>query len=102
MKNISLYDYIKNIKTSQIYEVIKKNINIQDLNGYTFLMLASKNGKKDIIEFFIKLGADIDLVNNNNETAVLIASKFSNYEIVELLLEKGADLTITNYDFSCS
>lgn len=49
------------------------NINLQDKNGNTLLMLAIENPL--IISELLNAKAEIDITNNNNETALLCSIK---------------------------
>lgn len=78
------------------------NINEQDNNqylhtGYTILMYiidkANNNvvlGKEEsvkFVEFFLKKGANPDLIDQNGETALVMAARRGNYEVVKMLVD---------------
>ena len=51
----------------------------------TQLIIASKNGDKDIVLQLIQNGADINMQNNYGCTALVIASKNNRKDIVNIL-----------------
>jgi ankyrin repeat protein len=54
-----------------------------------FLILASKNGHKDIVAFLLGKGIDINQTDKEyGNTALILASYYGHVEIVKLLLEK--------------
>lgn len=102
------------------------DVNIEDdLDGYTALHWASRNGFKDIVEILIKKGAKINpnshghqekttkteydetgyyskevplyIDRNKHHTPLFLASKFGRHSVVELLIFHGADInTVDN------
>jgi ankyrin repeat protein len=54
---------------------------------------AVSNSSKQIIEYLIKAGADIEAQNDAGFTALLVAARTSTLEITELLVEAGADVS---------
>jgi hypothetical protein len=60
------------------------NINLQDINGDTALIIAVRNGSLDIVYDLIDAGADPNLKNNDGKTALDIAAdEDQNQEEVE-------------------
>jgi ankyrin repeat protein len=86
MKNnileLTRYDDIKGVK-KMIAE--GADINIQNKEGWTALMVASHFGLNTILELLLKAGADKDIKNNSGETALDYAKEEGNQEMVELL-----------------
>lgn len=80
------------------------DIDVQNKNGYTALMLASWDSNKssniETVQLLIQSGANLDIQNKNGYTALMIASRFSNtssnLETVKLLIQSGANLDIQN------
>ena len=60
---------------------------IQDL-----LSLASSSGSVETVQFFIKLGADVNSPDGSNSAALHMASCMGHTNIVKLLIEHGADI----------
>ena len=78
------------------------NENDVDNNNNNGLILATRNGKVDIIKMLLKKGININHQNNLGYTALMYASyNFydcidNNYEIMKILLENDADMYIKN------
>ncbi|KAK6542310.1 hypothetical protein TWF694_006270 [Orbilia ellipsospora] len=68
------------------------NINCQQKNKYTPLMLAVSWGAADTTEMFLANNADTEIANTKGETALHIAARQGNTAILKLLLQKGADV----------
>ena len=98
-------------------------VDIENNEGYTPLMIASRNGYKDvvevlleggasyrtsslwkaaerghkeIVEMLLEGGADINQKDNHGYTALMNASCYGHKEVVEILLQNGADVNIKN------
>jgi ankyrin repeat protein len=87
------------------------DINARNNNGQTALMLACSGGHKDVVQFLIAKGADVNLtttaqiitamkmsagfsgtaeIYSIGSTALIFASEHGHKEVVQLLLSKGA------------
>ncbi|MDO4503707.1 MAG: ankyrin repeat domain-containing protein [Clostridia bacterium] len=90
---------IKNVGIPMNKSVVKNKININAKNkkGYNALMLASKNGKSDIVNFLISKKADIDAQNNDGDSALMLAFKYKKIDVIKILMEKRANLEIRNH-----
>ena len=75
-------------------EAIKAGANVNDVNEYedTALMLASRNGHKDMVEMLIKAGAEVNAKNKREETALMLASRNGHKDMVEMLIKAGANV----------
>ena len=67
------------------------NVNVKGNNNVTPLILASQQGKLDVVEFLLKKGARVNDVMTDGKTALLMACKNGHTEIVKRLMEKGAN-----------
>lgn len=77
------------IKMALMYD--KSLINSQDLNGCTPLHLAVLTDNIAIVEILIRLGADVNIINNEYETPIFNAVKNnSDIWIIEYLISEGA------------
>lgn len=63
--------------------------NIKGPGDVSPLHIATERGSRDIVEMLIRLGADVDKVNNKGKTSLDIARTAGNDELIELL--KDAD-----------
>jgi len=70
------------------------DINIQDNDGDTALMLASKYGRTDIVRLLLDHGANSFIRNFLSKTALMIASEYGRTDIVRLLLDQVVDIDI--------
>lgn len=75
-------------------ELLLKNgadVNIQDKNGWTALMLSIREGHIIVVKVLLKNGADVNLKNSDGKAAIDYAKLGNHTRIVELLLEAGAN-----------
>lgn len=81
-----------------------KNINFQDINGYSYLHAAAQSESKEIIEKLLDKGANIDIKDKFGRTPLMIAiSGYGNDRTtVDLLITHGADKEArANSNVSC-
>jgi len=88
-------------ETELIKEVfLQKDIDINQKNcyGWTALIFTIYNDfidsvdSVDLVKFFIKNGADVNVVSTLNETPLSIALQEKKFDIAKVLIENGADL----------
>ena len=60
--------------------------------GDTFLLLASKGGHHELVEYMLLQGADVDKANEDQLTPLIAASENGNSRVVQLLLNAGANV----------
>jgi ankyrin repeat protein len=70
------------------------NVNIKGNNNVTPLILASQQGKLDVVAFLLDRGARVNDVMTDGKTALLMACKNGHTEIVRILMAKGADQSL--------
>ena len=68
------------------------NVNMQDENGDTALMLAARNNEVACVTYILDAGAQVNLLNHYGQTAITMASKKGHIECVKKLVEAGADV----------
>ena len=67
------------------------DVNQQNVNGWSPLMLSASIGEGDIVAILIEAGARVDAYNDNGDTALMVAV-FSDYpSIVDQLLAAGVN-----------
>uniref|UniRef100_A0A915Q871 Uncharacterized protein n=1 Tax=Setaria digitata TaxID=48799 RepID=A0A915Q871_9BILA len=86
--HIAAYHGDKNLPT--ILDFIQ-NIDAQDQNGRTSLMLASSQGHLIACQQLIKHGADTDAIDEFGRTALIIAAMSGFMDVCEMLVSSGAD-----------
>lgn len=70
------------------------NIDIQDNEGLTPLMLAVANNHIDVVRLLLSNNANVEIKDNDGQTALMLASLNGYYEIANLLIENGANCNI--------
>ena len=68
------------------------DVNVQNVDGTTPLMLAAENKQTACLNYILKAGAQVDERNHYGETALMIASENGRLECVKTLIEAGADV----------
>lgn len=69
------------------------DINLQDKNGYTPLMIASNFGHIDIVTLLVKNGADVKIQAINGETALSLAEKKGHEKVINFLKDIAVEKT---------
>jgi ankyrin repeat protein len=69
------------------------DINLQNNEGVTALILASTNGNKEIVRYLIDSGANLDIQTKEGITA-LMCTKNEHKEVMRYLIDSGANLDI--------
>jgi serine/threonine-protein phosphatase 6 regulatory ankyrin repeat subunit B len=83
----------------KVKELIGNNhdlLSSRDERGITPLYYAAMNGQRDVVDFLIQNGCDINESLKNGMTPLCTAA-FKHYDIVSLLIEKGADVNHKTY-----
>jgi RNA polymerase subunit RPABC4/transcription elongation factor Spt4 len=70
------------------------SVDVLDELSQTPLMIASRQGSKQIVELLIQSGADVNKQNDSGRTALMEAISGGHQKIVELLMESEADLNL--------
>ena len=98
--NNSLHEAARDGNIDAIELLLKKHvdINVDDKNGVTALMLASGNGHTQVIELLLKGHPDINLQAKNGVTALILASLNGHIMIVDLLLKEHANINTQEED----
>ena len=79
-----------------LFSQLTTDINYQNEEGNTALMLASEGGHYQVDELLLSKDPDINIQNNNGVTALMFASCYGHHQVVELLLSKDPDINIQN------
>ena len=75
----------------------KFDVNMVDNLGWTALHHSARNGSYELIEFFIKMGADIHLKTNDGQNCFHIAARFEHLNLCKTLIDiHNFDVDMTN------
>ena len=96
----AVYDLIKAGDLSMLKQMAVKNssiLRIQDKDQNTLLHFASLKGKREIAEYLLDNGLEVDAQNHNKQTPLHLAATTGYLEVVKLLVDRGADLEAKTY-----
>ena len=90
------------VKSIQVLLTAGADVNMQDNDGFTALMMASINcnemSSMECVRELLQAGADVNLQTENGWTALMMVSKYCNedssMECVRELLQAGADVNL--------
>jgi ankyrin repeat protein len=87
------FGFIETIK-----EKIPSEYEVNAVNhfGNSLLYVASASGRKEIVKYFLSLGADIEQANSHGFTPLCVSIYNGNLEIAKLLLKSGANINATS------
>ncbi len=97
--------YSKKLNLENIVKLLIEagaNLNLQEKNGWTALMSASRNSTKsteNTVKMLIDAGCDLNLQDNDGWTALMLASRYSTKSTentVKMLIDAGANLDLQN------
>ncbi len=79
---------------------IERGNNYEEKNGNRFgetvLISAAIKGRKDIVEYILASGADVDGVDKDGDTALMEVARQGNINIMDVLLAAGAEINRGN------
>ena len=97
-KNTELINAINENDITTVDKLLNKegaDVNVQDDNGFTALIFASRNNDSSNVQKLLDKGANVNLQTKYGLTALMSASNYyGNAEIVQKLLDKGADVNL--------
>ncbi|MBI3652623.1 MAG: ankyrin repeat domain-containing protein [Acidobacteria bacterium] len=82
----------RNTASTQPQESAPINPNQKDVEGFTPLMNAIKNGNQESAQQAIQNGADVNAAIPSGVTALFLAAGMGDKELVKTLIEKGANV----------
>ncbi|MBP5616557.1 MAG: ankyrin repeat domain-containing protein [Elusimicrobiaceae bacterium] len=98
-KDVSLFNAAQagNVKSVQKLITGGANVNFNEGNGWTPLMIAAAEDHADVVKVLLENGAHPNAQNQYGRTALHYATNYTLEPIVKLLLDYGADPTIKTY-----
>ncbi|QDQ02583.1 hypothetical protein FOH38_20160 [Lysinibacillus fusiformis] len=96
--NEQLLQAVSQGKVSAIQDLLREdiNINVQDANKRTAVMIATYNNDVEVARMLIEAGADVNIQDDMQNNPFLYAGAEGYLEILKLSIQAGADPTITN------
>ncbi len=93
-----LFQAVENRNIESLKRVIneKVDINAQDSNNRTALMIATYNQDVEVAKLLIDAGADVNIQDDMKNTPFLYAGAEGYLDILKLTIQAGADPTIVN------
>ncbi len=73
------------------YVELTSDLNVQDADGWTSLMHATKAGSALLVKYLLQRGADPNVCQSSGYTALYLSSQEDDVVICRLLLEGRAD-----------
>ena len=99
IKKINNINGIEYESTFSLFFQLAIDMNYQNKQGNTALMLASEGGHYHVVKLLLlNKDLNINIQDNNGVTALMFASGNGHHQIVELLLSKDPDINIQNND----
>ena len=74
------------------------DVNAQDKDSKTALIIACEKEDKDIVNALLSAGADVNAQDKDSKTALIIACEKEDKDIVNALLSAGADMKVKTAD----
>lgn len=96
--NEQLFRAVREKDAQAVANIIKEgaDINAQDSNGRTPLMIATRRNDAATAKILIDAGADVNIQDHIKDTPFLYAGAEGYLEILKLTIDAGADPKITN------
>lgn len=88
-----------NVAQCELFYAAGMDVNERDSAGTPMLSIASRAGRKDIIQWLVDKGADINALSlDRGYSALMDAVWKSNYDIAKILVDLGADVNVIAND----
>lgn len=96
--NEQLFKVVESKEIDRVRDLLDKgvDINAQDIQGRTAIMIATYANDVAMVKVLIAEGADVDIQDNMLNNPFLYAGAEGYMEILKLMIAAGADPTITN------
>jgi ankyrin repeat protein len=90
-----IWDWLQNNYFSVVQPVLKNTAGIYPL------ILASQQGRSDVIYFLIEQNAALDVIDQYGNNALWAVCYAENSDYIEALIHTGVDINHQNSDFGC-
>lgn len=101
-QELEIIEAVKAGNTDQVQTLLQAQPNLirdaEGPNGQSLIHLAVASGQKEIAEFLLAQGADINATQTGGYTPLHIAAKTGNEEMIKFLLEHMADINAVTDD----
>ena len=94
----NLIEAVSKGNIQKVRELLKENINIntQDSNQRTLLMIATYNNNYEMVKLLIDNGADVNIQDDMKNNPFLYSGAEGQLEILKIITKAGASTKITN------
>ena len=89
----------QNQQTGKMLKMLKyddADIDVQDEDGWSALMIASGFSNSKWVKKLVNLGANVNSQNDEGDTALLIAALWGYFKTIKILIDAGADVDTRN------
>lgn len=88
-----------NMEQCELFVEAGMDVNERDSAGTPMLCTASRSGRKEMIQWLVDKGADINAISKDRGYSALMDAVWkSNYDIAKILVDLGADVNIVAND----
>ncbi len=88
-----------NVEQCELFYEAGMDVNERDSAGTPMLCVASRSGRKEMIQWLVDKGADINAISQDRGYSALMDAVWkSNYDITKILVDLGADVNIVAQD----
>jgi Ankyrin repeats (3 copies) len=88
-----------NRSANKVKELIDKDpslVNATTPEGYTPLLMAAGYGNKELVEFLLAHGANVNTKDRSGDTALHVGVRYNRTDVIEVLIGAGADINAKN------
>ncbi len=98
MQQEDILKLVKRNDLAGVQELLNKgaNVNTQDKNKRSLLLLATTNKQVEMAKLLVKSGADVNLQDDRQDSPFLYAGASGQTELVRIFLENGARFDVFN------
>ncbi|WP_421801314.1 ankyrin repeat domain-containing protein [Flagellimonas sp.] len=97
-----IWSVMNNKEYQKADKILRKHphiANSMDPLGIPLLQLAAQKGDVEMVNLFLKYGANPNLKNRAGQTPLAFAARFGYMEVVKLLVDHGADVNLTGQGY---